>query len=292
MVIPGGKTGLALVLWSLSACATPRPLSRQADPCTAVAFPAALLAPGRVLLFGEFHGTRELPAAFGELVCSAALSGPVVVGLELPRSEAERVAAYLEAPDPEARGRLLQSSPFWTATYQDGRASEAMAALLARLGALRTAGLPVEVFCFDQDGDHPAAGRDGRMAQAIAAAVKSRPAARALVLTGNLHARTSPGVPWDATFEPMGQLLRAEGLDAVGLDFAGPAGTAWTCTDADAAHCGTHALEPSAGGAPGVTRVAPPTPEGYSGRWSVPSLTASPPALADSRAGGRGIRAW
>lgn len=289
MRAPPRSAPLALLpLALLWACATASVGRPQPVRCGYAPLPPAWRAPGKVLLFGELHGTRELPEAFGEMVCHAAGSGPVVVGLEHPLSEERRLAALLAASSEAERSALLRSSPFWTSRYQYGATSRAMAALLARLAVLRAAGLPVEVFAFDQEKDAPAAGRDERMAAAVASKVRERPGAQVLVLTGNLHAGTDRGAPWDPSARFMGAFLKDAGLDVVGLDFAGK-GLAWACMAPDresVAHverqvCGPTPIDHSANAAgPGLTILASPAPEGFLGRWGVPSLSASPPALA------------
>lgn len=255
--------------------------------CGGAPLPAGWAAPGKVLLFGEFHGTRELPAAFGEVVCHAARTGPVLVGVEFPRTENGRVSALLATRSAAERDAILRSSPFWTSSLQYGATSEAMAALLARLADLHAAGLPVEVFAFDEARyDHPER-RDEQMAANIVAAVGGRGDARALILTGNYHARTEPGAPWDPSMRFMGSFLKGAGLDVLGLDFAGE-GTAWACmaSDEDGAGlpakqvCGPTRVRGRSNPRETLTVLDAPTPEGFAGVWGAASLTASPPAVA------------
>jgi hypothetical protein len=271
----GVLAAAALATLSCAGFASESAKGKASVKCGYVPAPAGFLVPGRIVLFGEFPGTKELPQAFGELACQAAMIGPTLVGLELPQSEGDQLQAYLAATGAPARAAILRASPFWTDAYQDGRRSVAMATLLTRLGTLRAAGLPIEVFAFDPD---PPAGPDRaeRMADAIAA--RARPDARVMVLVRAAQARTAAGPEDDPASRPAGSFLEGAGLDVVAFDFAGPPGSAWTCPDAEPAHCGKGDLKPrNAVGAPGIT-VDPGASGGYRGRWSVPKLTASPPS--------------
>jgi hypothetical protein len=114
---------------------------------------AALLAAGRILLVGEVHGTREMPAAFGDLVAHAVKMGlHVRVGLELPED--------------------LSSS--WT---DDGRSSKAMAAMRKRVRAL---GVPI--FGFQR--------KRGDLDYADVIAREASPDTIVIALMGSTHART------------------------------------------------------------------------------------------------------
>ena len=284
MLTPRGSGWLAIpLLVALAGCAGVAANAEQRSrvKCGYVPPPDGFVVPGRVVLLGEFHGTRELPEAFGELVCHAASGAPVRVGLPLPQGEAERLERFFSLPNPSDRDALLRGSPFWTSPRQDGRSSRAMLTLLTRLGKLKAAGLPVQVFAFDAD---PPLGpdREQRMADTVAAEAHADPDGRMLLLTGSLDARTAPGGP-DPAWRSMGALLAEAGLDVVAFDFGGPPGTAWSCQDQDPAHCGGGTLQPgNPPGPPGLAPLPRPTPEGFAGRWSVPSLTASPPAYGET----------
>src|ERR1051326_5289240 len=56
----------------------------------------------RFVLVGEMHGTKETPAAFGDLVCSAtSLKRPIVVGVERPGREQEALDKLMQAGNEE-----------------------------------------------------------------------------------------------------------------------------------------------------------------------------------------------
>ncbi len=244
------------------------------------ALPAGIVSPGGILLFGEVHGVKEFPAFFGEAVCDVAASGAAVTAaLELPGSEQAAVDAFLGSRGDEAAIRALTASPFWTREYQDGRSSEAVAALLVRLRELRASGLRVGVFLFDVE--DPGPDRDARMAERLSGMLRSHPDAALMVLTGNLHARTAPGAPWDPQWRPTGWFLRQAGARVVSLDCRGPRGTAWICPSVSARECGAREVGASWGdwSGSGVKMLASPSSEGFAGLYFTASVTASAPAV-------------
>lgn len=245
----------------------------------------ALLESGTVLLLGELHGTREVPAFVETVACRAlARDLPVVVGLELPVAEAARVAQYLASDGGEQAEAALLAGPLWQAEYQYGVTSRGVVGLLDALRARKAAGAAVEVVLYDP-GNVPE--RDFGMAQNLAAALGARPEAFAVVLSGNLHNRLTVGTPFDADLEPMGHLLvkRLDGRRLVSLDMAHQGGTAWLCFGSTAEECGPKEVGGEAGRTSGV-ELGPPDDEApYSGRYFTGPVTASPPAPAGGDAG-------
>src|SRR5207302_1493589 len=148
---------LAVAAIGLCACA------RRPESCVPIPGLAPLLAPGALLVFGEVHGTREIPAFVGEVACAAARAGRVRVGLELPASDAPLLRRFLDGDE----GALGHSEPWRRPALGSGRTSAAMLALLQRLRALRRAGAPVEPFFFDEMDAGPK--RDEQMAANISA---------------------------------------------------------------------------------------------------------------------------
>ncbi len=67
----------------------------------------AQLAPGRVVIFGELHGTMEVPRFVALAAERAATRGPVTVALELPDDLQPGVDAFLAAAD-DASGRAAR----------------------------------------------------------------------------------------------------------------------------------------------------------------------------------------
>lgn len=263
----------------------PAPGSRGTCDCGAAEpLPKHLLERGGVLLFGEFHGNEELPAAFGDAVCATADSGiPIEVGFEMPMADQPHLDAFLASAGTPSDVSALTATPFWTNYPRDGRMSKARVALFERLRRMRAAGFPVSAFAFDLDEKDDMIDRDRRMAEMIASRVRAHPAAFTMVLVGEIHAWKTKGSPWDPSFLPMGWFLAESGLGVRSLGRATPAGTAWFCNSAGecgSAHIGaTREILPS-GRLKGVELLSQPHPRGYDGLYGTASLTASPPARA------------
>lgn len=283
----------SLLLLAGAACSTPHahPGGSAAGAATVptcapeAAVPPGLALPGSIVLFGEFHGTRELPAMFGEAACHVAQRGvPVTVALEVERSEQANVDAYLGSTGDSAAESSLLGSPHWKLSMRDGRSSRAMVDLLTRLRQLRRAGLGIEVFLF---ADYRGASADAQMANNLSDHRRDHPERALLALTGNYHARTAVGAPWDPGKKFMGWYLRQTGHRVASLNFHGPPGTAWACMvepgDSRQPACGVTQLNRKESDAllpPGIHLLTTPSPDGYDGTFSVGSLTASPPAVA------------
>ncbi|QSQ20240.1 hypothetical protein JY651_33950 [Pyxidicoccus parkwayensis] len=184
---------------------------------------------GGVLLLGELHGTQEVPRFLAQASCQTVVAGtPVTVGLELPVESQERIAGFLTSAGTDADWLKLMDAPFWRSPYPDGRGSEAMANMLEQLRQLRVRGLDVEVFVFD----HPKLQgqvREEAMAATVLSRVKHAPDRFFLVVSGNIHPRTKPGLPWNGKYQPMGLLLSKHVKDVVALDMAYNSGSAWIC---------------------------------------------------------------
>ncbi|WP_164008177.1 ChaN family lipoprotein [Pyxidicoccus trucidator] len=184
---------------------------------------------GAVLLLGEMHGTQEVPRFLAQTVCQVTVAGtPVTVGLELPLESQTRVDAFLESAGTEEDWLKLMDAPFWRSPYPDGRSSEAVANMLEQLRQLRSRGLDVEAFVFDHPKDQGQQ-RESAMAATVKHQVDSAPERFYVVLSGNIHARTKSGLPWDKKYRPMGLLLEETLDDVVALDMAYDSGSAWIC---------------------------------------------------------------
>ena len=166
---------------------------------------------GRVVVFGETHGTQESPALVGDIACHFAQDGRVLVGIELPRWLDKDVAAFvageLDAVNLTTAARavvrpdgspLAGSEPQWWRETRDGRSSRAMLGLLTRVRELVRSGLEVETVAFDdaalwfEGAEEPAHTREELMATNIAKKWGAGDFDYALILTGGFHARRSP----------------------------------------------------------------------------------------------------
>ena len=276
---------LVLAIATQPAC-IPHPVRPPPSACHgASTLPRELLQSGSVILFGETHGSQELPAFFGEAVCAAAASGLALeVGLEQPSSAQADLDRYLASAGEEAALAPVLAGPHWHRDYQDGRSSRAQVDLLERLRALRERGLPIHVFLFDPWPDDKTSDRDGEMARRIAAHARAQSKSVTFVLVGEVHAWTALGSPWDPTFHPMGWSILQDGLRVTSLGRATPAGTVWICTGPNASDCGERDTRATADQLPsgrteGIELLPAPNARGNDGLWATPTLTASPPAF-------------
>ena len=265
-----------------------RPVAEQARPgCRAVGGLQQLLQPRRFLLFGETHGTVEAPAFIGDVVCEMAAAGaPVLLALELPASEQGRIDTFLASGGDTASLRALTDGPFWS-RVQDGRTSYAMVQLIDRVRSLRRAGARLSVVAFDVPPElwesMRGMRRDSAMADALVSASQRSPGAAVVVLVGSVHAARVRGLPWDSTYVPLGAFLRTrvgdERVRSFAMTYAG--GSAWQCREdaSGTSACREYPLRPGPT-APtwNITVDSAAESTGWSGRWAVGPITASPPA--------------
>lgn len=188
----------------------------------------------RLVLLGEYHGTREIPQLVAQLVERYSRNGrPLQLGLEIPRSENLPLSGYLGSAGQERDRRLLRSRPFWQVAdnQHDGRRSRDMLELIEAVRALRMQGRDIQVFGYDVERSE-----DGNQARddAMAAYLRQRfaqvpPAGHMLVLTGNVHAmrRVPARAPADMQKQPMASQLTDLELYTVRLEAL--RGNAWVC---------------------------------------------------------------
>lgn len=235
--------------------------------------PALRTAP--LVIFGELHGTRELPALVGDYLYYRVQQGEALtLALELPQDE----QALLDAALADTAGRTaLRTGRFWSRPRQDGRSSAAMLALLDRVRSMRASGAHIEVLALDPGGRGSA--RDAGMAERLRAHRARQPERPVVALVGNVHARRVPGNPIDPDFRSLA--VQLADLSPLTLDVRhGEGGQFWGCRP-DA--CGPQTLpvlEPWKTLAPGLRLLpARDTRSGHHGYWWVPRLSASAPAI-------------
>lgn len=253
------------------------------SPAPAIATEAARLLQQAIgdhslVLLGEMHGTREIPAICGELVARYAKDETVLLALEANAGDQSRVERFLLSDGGVSAKADLLSGEHWQEMHHDGRDSAAMFALLEQVRQLRASGKEVDVVMFDDAGQ---ADRDTRMAEAIRVAVTAHPGVRTLALMGNVHAMTGeppvmladgkPFVPPKtvgghlADLSPLSIVVRANG------------GSFWTCMRGQ---CGERPVIPGAAATGALPRVEE---NGVGAAWRLtlllPRFTASPPAI-------------
>ena len=239
-----------------------------------VTTPHGLTVPAATLVLGELHGTREVPAFVGSLVCNAATTSETVLALEIPHTEQVRIDAFLESNgDAQARADLLRGD-FWDFPMQDGRRSAAMVSLLDAARRWRKHGAPLSIVAFDSDA--PPDVRDAEMGQRLSAVRQFHPQALLVVVTGGVHASREP----DAAFVPMAvhftKLTAPHQIVALAMKHSG--GQAWVCTD----KCGPHEAAGKPDAAPPRIVLFERMTGGFDGAFHVGRISASAPAVAVS----------
>jgi hypothetical protein len=263
----------------LASCAlhSPLPVSSvavsQSTCALATPLPASVVnAP--IAIFGELHGTHEIPGLIGEIACSLSeRQAAITVALEIPNSEQLKIDAYLASAGSSADRRLLLASDFWTRPIarQDGRSSQAMVELLERLRQLQHSGHRIKVLAMD--GSLPGKTRDAAMADRVRDAVRSN-AGSVMVLTGNIHAIKRKGAVIRETYEPLAYLLSPDG--ALSFEVIHKGGTAWVCRG-DCGSKPTHEHSLAHDREPGFY-LGVASDQRYDGSVVIPVVTASPPA--------------
>jgi len=182
------------------------------------------------VMIGEMHGTAEMPAFFGDLVCQAAANSgrPVTVALEQDAEMQPAIDAFLASDGgPAARNAFLAAS-MWRGKMQDGRASQAMFALYDRLRAMKQSGQIRGVVAFipvmdGWKGEGPYnAGMAERLQEAAAGRIDI-----VLAYMGSVHAAKSSMGQGANAFLPAAADLPPERTVSVYLDSNG--GEAWNC---------------------------------------------------------------
>jgi hypothetical protein len=191
-------------------------------------------ASSRMLIIGEMHGTKEVPALVADLAQRVGKTRPVVVALEWSSGQTGH-EAYLASDGSAADRKRMLALPFWSKPYQDGRASAAMLDLIESLRKQARAGANVTVATFDQaDGQNPQE-RDKDMADKLRAIAASHTSARIIVLSGNYHARQMRGAPWNPEYRFMAHYLTD--LAPFSLNVTAPRGSYWACSGGKPEDC-------------------------------------------------------
>lgn len=236
------------------------------------------------LVVGEIHGSAEMPAAFGDLVCLAAARSrrPIVVGIELPPDEQTRLNAYMASDGGTDARDALFTGPFWHPRFSDGRSSQAWFGLIERMRQLKQQGRIADLVAVRRE-IRPEPGKpidqaayEAQLAEGMRATVNGN--ALSLIYVGNIHAasRALPGLP----YAPAAAQLPADETLSINLEANG--GSFWNCRSDEqkTLHCGAQSV-----GAPGepdprgiVFDETGQSPWSATFRLGVPT-TASPPAV-------------
>ena len=225
---PGSQPPEHMATGSNPSTASARPGVAPCGP--EIAGAADVVGPGTIVMLGEMHGSVEMPAFAGHLACRAAVAGhAVIMGLEIPRAEQAAIDAYLAGEGSDADREALLRGEHWRRKDQDGRSSVAIVELIEHARRLRKDGRTVDVLAFDTGRYDDWNARDAGMAASILERTKATPEAFVVTLTGNLHNRTAPGLPWDAKAVPMGVHVKAGHTRALSLNGLYEGGSTWMC---------------------------------------------------------------
>lgn len=237
----------------------------------------ALLRKHRMIVFGEVHGTNEVPelisAVTHELAKDRARVLLALEALDLLNGElADFVAGNLSV-DQFLAGELFWNRPL---ARQDGRSSRAMLQLLQDVREYRTRGLMIDPRGIDSAVIRPR-DREASMALNLRTLVANLPYDHVVVLTGRRHARRTPRFLGVGP-RSMASYFRRGELFLVQVSFRG--GSSWNCPHRGV--CGVHELPAVSNGGP-LNRVNPLPPSGrrarrFDAEIVLTSATPSPPA--------------
>lgn len=189
----------------------------------------------RVIWVGEGHGTVEMPAMFGDLVCIASTKGKrVVVALERSQSDQVLWDSYMDSDGSKAAMEKLLNGV--DSKSQDGRSSVAMFALAERLRQYKHQGrilgvqLIIEPFKAGADPARFAADHEAGMAHAVMEILSKQPNVLVMAYSGNVHAMKTMAF-YDKTVPLAASLIPTDEL--VALNLLGGPGEAWSCYQKD-----------------------------------------------------------
>lgn len=225
----------------------------------------ATLPESGIIVFGELHGTQEIPQFFlGCIKEFIARKERIDVFLEIDVNENTVLQSYVEGKIEES---ALLTAPHWQ--KKDGRASLAMLQLIRSLKQLPSGAVTVHGFDarnFDRE--------QGMMRNLVAQRDKKN---YSLVLTGNLHAHLTRGVAWNPDFISFVNYMVQNGEQVLSLNAHYKQGSAWNC----APTCGITQITLPATMHSNIEEnivVLESTDPDYGGYFSVGAITASAPA--------------
>lgn len=180
-----------------------------------------------VILVGEYHGTKESPKHFYDIVCNSINISPkkIAVAIEFIHGEFELNGSN------KALSKNIQKSNIWI-NQHDGKTSVAMFNLLKKLNIL-VGEQKINIVFFDS--------RENERDLAMAKILKEKSSEDTLViaLTGNRHNKLKHGNVWDPNSKNMGAYLVDMGVSTSSINLLVNGGSAWVCMP----NCTTHELE-------------------------------------------------
>jgi erythromycin esterase-like protein len=280
----------ALIVVKTTSAAIPA----RKETCKSVNGISPLLKRGNILLFGEMHGTQEIPAFIGDVVCLAIKKkSPVILGLEIPSDEQMAIDRFLVSKGGKEAEAQLTKGAFWHrksqdgSSFSDGRTSTAMLQLMEQVRALRAASSKVRIVAYDQIPGSGSQSRDRVMAENLTHLASREPKSLLVVLSGDVHTRLTPGTSWNKDFEPMGYLLaksiNSSRINSFAVSHEG--GQAWVCAELPPDFkqaCKPLPLKPKPGATSWSVKLTAETNSPYTGTFGVGLITASRPVTGQS----------
>ena len=244
------------------------------------AIPAAVLdAP--FLVFGEVHGTREVPGFVAGYLCAAAKAGrKLTLALEYPSTEQAALDAFMASGGSAQDAERFTGAGIWRSPKQDGRTSIDMLRMFETVRALRAGGTDIRVVAIDAD--VAPARRDAVMADNLRGELRQGAGRQLVALIGGLHAVRNKGNRFNPHYESAIYLVADQKPLALTVGTAG--GTAWVCRSGNPASCNATTWDINkVTPAPATAfSLVPPSPQ-FDGVFYVGATTASPPAVSNAR---------
>jgi hypothetical protein len=254
------------------------PLHAAAAPsCTPLGAIPAAVADAPFLVFGEVHGTREVPAFVAAYLCATAIrQRGATLAIELPSAAQDALDAFTASQGTPQDVERLLGGGLWRSPRQDGRTSIDTLRLIQQVRTLRAEGADIRLAAIDPVAAAPQ--RSAAMAERLRAERRQAKGRQVVALVGALHAVRSKGNRFNPNHESAIHLLADQRPLSLTVGTAG--GTAWVCRGATPDTCGAIAwdinrVDPAPAGA---FSLAPPSPQ-FDGVFYVGATTASPPAV-------------
>lgn len=197
-------------------------------PCYVDSAFKRLASDNNLLMFGELHGTQEMPAYVASVLCFLSTDiKPIKLGIEYLPDQLPYLIKYIDSSGTRQDKEALVFNPYWSAKYQDGRTSQAMFELVDQVRLLRKSGHDVSLFVFDNQLEQ---NRDKAMAEMVIAELSKDPDVFHMLITGNIHSQMKKGVPWNSSLETMGTYLSKLNTKITSVLLTHSGGEAWICT--------------------------------------------------------------
>lgn len=223
---------LCLLLVAPLAAADTEPAVAPTAFASEIALVREAAAGHRMILLGEKHATAEIPRLAAALVAELSAHEAVVLALEIPRSEQAAMQGYLDSDGGADARAALRAGPYWQVfgTQHDGRRNEDVLDMVEQLRRLKAAGRDIRLLPFDTlpGATRSHHERDRAMADYLREHFDANPAARFVVLAGNVHAMLrKPGYAPPEMQQPMGAYLLD--LDPYSINISAREGQFWAC---------------------------------------------------------------